>query len=108
MGRLYAFVCDDCGYEAEVAGGGDAGMSGVRKTMSCADCRQLVDVLVALVEPVLKSVERPACPICNGVRISPWGDADHPGPPLPGVAWGSCPRCSGSMRSDGELRLLWD
>jgi hypothetical protein len=46
MGEWFKFVCDDCGYEAEVSGGPDAGMFVTVETMSCSGCHNLVDVVI--------------------------------------------------------------
>jgi hypothetical protein len=46
MGQWFRFVCDTCGYEVQVSGGPDAGVTVSVQTMSCSGCSNLVDVIV--------------------------------------------------------------
>ena len=45
MGTTYDFTCQACKYTAHISGGRGVGMIAVVHTMSCRDCRALVDVL---------------------------------------------------------------
>jgi len=46
MAIQYEFTCPDCDYSDFVCGCGGVGMHAVWETMTCLDCRELVDVLV--------------------------------------------------------------
>jgi hypothetical protein len=46
MGTAYNFTCTECGYSAMVSGGRDVGMVAVVRTMTCNDCKEVVDVLI--------------------------------------------------------------
>ncbi len=74
MGSLHSFKCEKCGYDAEVSGGEDAGFEVATRTMVCANCRELVDVVVSerkdLNEDYAPIPER--CPNCRGDRVEPW------------------------------------
>ncbi len=51
MGRLYEFGCEQCGYQAEVSGGEDAGWLIVTQPMTGHVCKDVVDVEVQPVYP---------------------------------------------------------
>ena len=46
MGTKFLFICDACGYKAELSGGKDCGFVAVVQTMTCHDCNDLEDVLI--------------------------------------------------------------
>jgi hypothetical protein len=103
MGTAFEFVCPGCGYRAIVSGGRDVGMSAVVRTMTCADCVELVDVLIGhwgqdgpTGNPDYdKNLD--ICPECSRANVRPW-PSHHP-----------CPRCSGQMIKDEDSGLLmWD
>jgi hypothetical protein len=52
MGRLFEFGCEQCGYQAEVSGGEDAGWLILTQTMTCLDCKRVVDVVAGNRTPV--------------------------------------------------------
>ena len=101
MGSQFEFTCGGCGYRAEVAGGKDAGMMAVLQTMTCHDCKDLVDVLIGqygedgpIGDPELDK-RLGSCPRCGGKKVVPW-DELRP-----------CPRCDSKM-TQGELIIMWD
>lgn len=92
MGTSYLFVCDKCKYHAEVSGGEDCGFHIKSHTMTCNDCRSLVDVsieyhahLAEMAKDNHFDIDFGACPKCKGFNVRKW---DNPGP---------CPKCSGTM-----------
>ncbi len=46
MGTAYNFTCTKCGYSAKASGGRAVGMVAVVRTMTCNDCKEVVDVLI--------------------------------------------------------------
>jgi hypothetical protein len=50
MGRSYYFECSKCGYRATVAGRADGGVSFEVQTITCRDCKELLDVVTRLKE----------------------------------------------------------
>ncbi len=88
MGALYNFGCGSCGYQAEVSGGQDAGMTQLTATIVCEDCQELYDVVTS--ENPLDCARENEIPIhCpesvfHHVRL--W---TYPG---------SCPRCGASLK----------
>ncbi len=99
MGAHFIFICNSCGYEADISGGNDIGMASASSTVLCEDCQELYD-MVTTREPWL-AVERawnPTSLLCaksetHGVVL--W---EHPG---------SCPRCGAEMIRD-TATALWD
>lgn len=102
MGHSYIFNCPECSYSAEVSDGLDYGWFAVIRTMTCRDCRELVEVCIGkngLIGPTGDpEYDRKIgiCPECKGDNVQPWPDS-HP-----------CPRCEGSMTTDGVITILWD
>lgn len=103
MGTTYDFTCQACNYTAHVSGGRDVGMIAVVHTMSCRDCRELVNVLTGRQgkdgptgDPGYdKGLGR--CPRCKGREVVAW------------TAPGPCPRCGEVMgRSDYGVVTMWD
>ena len=86
MGCRQTFRCATCAYEAWVSGGPDVVMTGYTRTMACAACKTLHDVLVNdfTTERELR------CPDCRSRRLQPW---DSPAP---------CPQCGGAMAVDPD------
>ena len=101
MGSQSEFKCDKCGYIAHVSGGPDRGMVAFVETMVCADCKELVDVLVAIegpdgpVKDPSRAEDFDRCPECRGKSVTSW-PKERP-----------CPKCGGHV-SQGEEFLLWD
>lgn len=97
MGSLHSFKCEKCGYDAEMSGGEDAGFEVATRTMVCANCGELVDVVVSkrknLNEDYAPIPER--CPDCRGDSLRPWEESH------------SCPKCGFGME-DGGLTVMWD
>lgn len=84
MGVINRVGCE-CGYSALVSAQRDAGTRSVTETVTCRDCRELVDVMVAVVGSDDPTPLR-RCPRCQGARLAAW---------TPG---GDCPRCAEPMR----------
>ena len=84
-----------------VCGGPDRGMMAYVETMVCADCKELVDVLVAIegpdgpVKDPSRAEDFDKCPSCRGKSVTSWPE-ERP-----------CPKCGGHV-SRGEMSLLWD
>jgi ssDNA-binding Zn-finger/Zn-ribbon topoisomerase 1 len=76
-------------------------MVAVVETMSCRDCRQLVDVLIGKHGREGPTGDRTfdtrlgRCPNCRGTNVSAW------------KAPRACPKCDGRML-EGQLIALWD
>jgi hypothetical protein len=103
MGTKFEFRCKECGYSATVSGGLDSGMVATVRTMACADCKEIVDVLVGKYgeegptgDPAYDR-DLNVCPNCQRRQVRPWSVSR------------SCPRCGSSMtlRHDAP-KLLWD
>jgi hypothetical protein len=104
LGTTLAFHCERCGYQAQVSGGGDAGLSAITQTVSCRRCRQLSDILVEWVEGMPRPSHEPfpprqdrlgCCRHCGSRAVDPW------------TSGGPCPRCGGRMHEGDEV-CLWD
>ena len=101
MGTRIQFTCEHCGYATQVSGGKDYGMVAVVETMTCRDCRELVDVLIGRQGEVGPTGEPDfdrdlgLCPACLGKNVAAWG-ASRP-----------CPKCDGRM-ARGEIIAMWD
>ena len=97
MGTLFAFVCESCGYEAEVSGGEDCGMAQATTTILCADCKELYDVPVSN-DAIKRNPAREVpirCPKSQSHRSCLWR---RPGP---------CARC-GAIMTRGAETVIWD
>jgi hypothetical protein len=46
MGQCYRFICQACGYTAEVSGGKAAGFYTATNTYECFDCKELADLVI--------------------------------------------------------------
>jgi hypothetical protein len=102
LGTKYDVRCETCGYRAVVSGGKDVGMITVVQTMTCDDCKDLVDVIIGRfgekdpVEDYDLDVELGACPQCGGTKVVPW-DVARP-----------CPRCRSEMIPGATVVEMWD
>jgi len=102
MGAKYEFKCGGCGHRAEVSGGKDIGMMAVVQTMTCHDCKDLVDVLIGQYgeEGAADNHELNkrlgSCPQCEGTKVVPWDEARQ------------CPRCASQMVPDELTITMWD
>jgi|UniRef100_A0A7C3WLQ0 uncharacterized paraquat-inducible protein A len=99
MGQLFEFGCDNCGYQAEVSGGEDAGYLIVTRTMICLDCKEVVDVVVGESQQGSwgSDTKLHCCPRCRGLRVVPWPKSRP------------CPRCGGTMKKLDTRRVcFWD
>jgi len=101
MGTKYDFDCVNCGYKATVSGGRDCGFCAVVRTMICANCTELVDVLIGahgndgpIGDPEYDR-DIGLCPSCRGHDLSNW-PGSHP-----------CPKCKARMTDNGPP-LMWD
>jgi hypothetical protein len=101
MGAYYTFTCKGCGYEAEVSGGKDRGISASIQTLICKDCSIFVDVLVGHYDRDVRTrkeifiPETGKCPECSGSNLEEWKTDSL------------CPKCSGEMER-GEMFAIWD
>ena len=105
MGAIYQFFCPACGYDIEVSGGADSGMSSVTTTIVCEDCRELRDICISKDPQKALSPDgeglRPdfefdlRCKKCKGTNVKRWTD--------PGL----CPKC-GKMMDRVALVCNWD
>jgi Zn finger protein HypA/HybF involved in hydrogenase expression len=100
MGQLNEYVCNSCGYRAEVSGGGDAGMESVTVTIVCEDCRKLYDIQIGNSDWTDEQIEAQRtfkfrCPRRATHRIKEWTDG------------GPCPQCGVPMENKGGT-VLWD
>ena len=93
MGRWHHFECPACGYNAEVSGGGDAGMQCCTQTILCETCNRLYDIVSARV-PLFEPLPL-RCPKRKTHLVREW---QHPGP---------CPVCDVVMGDLGET-AIWD
>jgi len=97
VGTLYQFRCKPCGYEAEVSGGQDCGMTSATVTVLCETCRELFDVVTST-DAIFAKPEREIpirCPNDSAHSCQLW---TSPGP---------CPKCGKTMVR-GEETVLWD
>jgi hypothetical protein len=95
MGQAYRFVCNDCGYSADVCGGVDSGFSVTLETQVCKICNELVDVVIADYDSD-SGETRPACKKCEESKTIDWRP-DHP-----------CPKCGKPMIADQNVIINWD
>ncbi|MDZ4817515.1 MAG: hypothetical protein SGJ20_00930 [Planctomycetota bacterium] len=105
MGAKLEYVCQDCGYTAEVSGSYDAGFEVTTQTMYCRRCRELCDVLMGYRRrdengeyrtiPLSNDTRAGGCPDCRGSDLVLWNNGDP------------CPRCSGTINQEGCV-MLWD
>lgn len=91
MGTAYQYECPRCEYSAVVAGDREVGMVAVVRTMVCASCKALVDVVVGFVGhdgPIGDSEydrDLNVCPECRSTDVHTWPCSTP------------CPRCGISM-----------
>jgi len=102
MGEKFNFTCPGCGHTALVSGGRDMGMMAVVRTMTCEDCKELIDVRIGRYgkdgptgDPNCDK-DLDICPVCRGHNVCPW-PSRHP-----------CPQCGGAMTKDDDATILWD
>jgi len=95
MGHSYFFKCAKCGYNAEVSGGDDIGMTCITTTILCEDCKKICDAVTGNAPRDLESPHAPVCPKKKSHRIRRWKHPDV------------CPRC-GSEMERGEITTHWD
>lgn len=105
MGVRKHFTCPECGYEAEVSGGGDAGIEVVTQTVVCYSCSELMDLVVARRNrsaedwtdafEEMESDGLPPCKHCGSKNVEAWDEPYR------------CPKCGTSME-EGQTRALWD
>jgi hypothetical protein len=98
MGRLYEFGCEKCGYQAEVSGGEDAGWLIVTRTMTCLDCKRVVDVVVGESHPGSLGSDIHILgryPRCRSKQVIPWGKSRP------------CPKCGGVMKKLDTGRVCY-
>lgn len=99
MGRHSQFRCDACGYEAVVSGGPDVGFAVETRTIACAKCKQLFDVVTS---------EDPGNPKAPRIALRCPRSRTATHPVKPWKANGPCPSCGGKMQVTGEVVEMWD
>ena len=82
MATSYLFKCNKCSYEAILSDGKGYGFSAVIETMTCTNCREMVNVLI-------------------GAR----GKEGKTGDPETDKILGLCPKCKGSNVAKGDHAL---
>ena len=97
MGFAYSYKCtnSECGYEATISGGKDCGVCGEVESMTCLDCKELMDVLIAPA-PKLKPIE-PRCDECKGQNLKKFYSGRT-----------RCPKCGSRLKKDPNSDILWD
>ena len=85
MGRLSEFGCEQCGYQAEVSGGEDAGWLILTQTMTCLNCKRVVDVTVGESHPGSLVAILPSWGAVPGAEASKSSPGGKPAP-APGAA----------------------
>lgn len=100
MGRIHRFHCPGCNYDAEVSGGGDAGMEVTTTTIVCLDCKKLFDFVLGPFVAVefedgRTNRKKPRCPKKKTHRVQEWNNGDP------------CPIC-GTVMEQKELVVMWD
>jgi hypothetical protein len=75
MGRLFAFECERCGYRARVSGGADRAAVCFIQTVSCARCRELVDVATHVRLPRAKPPRLPKIAAQRRAAAPAWDEA---------------------------------
>jgi hypothetical protein len=96
MGELFQFGCTNCGFNAQVSGGDDAGMSVSTSTIVCQSCRQLYDVVIVNLDDDKGTKQHPPrCPKSGTHTVTRWNNGDQ------------CPKC-GEPLARGESVCLWD
>jgi len=98
MAIHYEMRCPGCGYCTYSAGGVGIMMLAMTRTMVCADCQELQEVLIGFRgepgpcgDPKLDA-DLYICPDCGGTNLTEWS---FPGP---------CPRCKAELiKGDGEM-----
>jgi hypothetical protein len=110
MGTAYGLSCAGCGYTVDACGGIDAGMMVTVETMTCLDCKRIVEVVRAFHDFRADRSELGRCRRCKGTNLEPWGPG-HPPHEDEDVStlesWGPCPRCGDSMQHAGAT-IFWD
>jgi predicted nucleic acid-binding Zn ribbon protein len=97
MGHAFSYKCTnpDCGYEATISGGKSCGFCGEVESMTCLDCKELMDVLTAP-SPELKPIE-PRCDECKGQNLKKFYSGRT-----------RCPKCGSKLKKDTNLDIMWD
>ena len=98
MGTRRRFACPSCGYAALVSGGDDCGFFYATRTVVCARCAEVSDVVCSETPWDPGSVASYCflrCPSCDG-PVRPWRNR-------------ACPRCGEAMEPDPEGPVVsWD
>ncbi len=101
MGTSYLFKCNKCSYEAMLSDGKGYGFSAVIETMTCTNCREMVNVLIGARGEEGKTGDPETdkilglCPKCKGSNVAKWDKRR------------SCSKCNGKMEKGDTIRL-WD
>jgi hypothetical protein len=102
MGQTHGFICPNCEYLAEVAGGRTFGFYAVVETIVCRDCKKLYDATANEKAPdipgdilAFDGLTGIHCPKSKKHSFTAWTDP-----------W-LCPKCDTPM-DKGGLFVCWD
>ena len=95
MGTCYIHTCNKCGYEVSVSGGDDVGMHVRTRTMTCQQCKEVVDVAIGPSHGTKVIEGCGECSQCGSKAVVRWEQSKP------------CPKCDGQMVK-GEPSALWD
>ena len=125
VGKTYLYECPMCQYRAKISGGADGGLHCEIQTVSCRECRDLMDVYTKVrrragekelvkfpgffrpeIPPAFLRDGKPArlvwkkfalaCPVNAKHFVTPWNNP------------GRCPRCGVFMEPSGLPFRIWD
>ena len=82
---IYTFLCENCGYTADVAGGVGHTRLAFVETMLCADCRIVTDVRHIHSISQFHEAAIGSCSNCKGANLSKWTEPY------------ACPKCDQTM-----------
>jgi Zn finger protein HypA/HybF involved in hydrogenase expression len=103
VGTTHRFVCETCRHAFDSSDGEDRGFLSHVRSMTCADCEDVVDVVTGMTPAVPEEIEVELrrrigkCPRCDGANVAVW-DSSKP-----------CPKCGGRVAVNPEgPTTLWD
>jgi hypothetical protein len=103
VGTTLGYICTKCEHAFESSDGKDRGFLMEAQSMTCGDCRDVVDVVIRPTESARGEMRSQLltcaglCPECDGTNLTAW-DSSKP-----------CPKCGGPVVIDPEgAETLWD